>query len=75
VAAYLLALSAFKRRNYGSFNRPRLLAAAALVAFVPLAVALPALAALSAVAALTVALVAYETLRYAEARERIRGAS
>ena len=37
VALYLVALSAFKRRNYGSFNYPRLVAAAVLVALMPLA--------------------------------------
>src|SRR5207245_2712185 len=37
VALYLTALSAFKRRNVGSFNRPRLFTAGALVALVPAA--------------------------------------
>jgi low temperature requirement A protein (LtrA) len=46
VALYLLALSAFKRRNVGSFNRPRLVVAALLVCLVPVATALPALPAL-----------------------------
>ena len=75
VAAYLVALSAFKRRNYGSFNQPRLGAAIVLVALVPVAHVVPSLAALGAVAAVTVSLIAYETVRYAEARERIRHAS
>jgi low temperature requirement protein LtrA len=72
VALYLLALSAFKRRNYGSFNLPRLVAAALLVALAPLATAIPALVALGVVASVTVSLISYETLRYADARERIR---
>jgi low temperature requirement protein LtrA len=75
VAAYLVALSAFKRRNYGSFNQPRLVAAIVLVALVPVAHVVPSLAALGAVAAVTVSLIAYETVRYAAARERIRHAS
>ena len=74
VALYLLALSAFKRRNYGSFNYPRLAGAAVLVALVPIAGATRPLVALGLVAAVTVALIAYETLRYAAARERIRHA-
>jgi low temperature requirement protein LtrA len=74
VALYLVALSAFKRRNYGSFNRPRLVASAVLVALVPLATAVPALVALALVATLSACLIAYETRRYAEARTRIRGA-
>jgi low temperature requirement protein LtrA len=72
VALYFLALSAFKRRNVGSFNRPRLAAAAVLVAFTPLATRLPALLSLAIVASVACALIAFEALRYAEARERIR---
>jgi low temperature requirement protein LtrA len=75
VALYLLALSAFKRRNVGSFNYPRLVASAALVALAFLATAVPALLSLGLVAAVTCALIAYEVRRYAEARERIRHGS
>jgi len=71
-ALYLLALSAFKRRNIGSWNHPRLVAASALVALAPIATAIPALLALGLVAAVSVALVAYEFVAYAEARDRIR---
>jgi low temperature requirement protein LtrA len=74
VALYLLALSTFKRRNYGSFNYPRLVAAAALLALVPLAGAVRPPIALGLVAAVTAALIAYETRRYAAARDRIRHA-
>jgi low temperature requirement protein LtrA len=73
-ALYLLALSAFKRRNIGSWNYPRLVAASALAALAPIATAIPALVALGLVATLSVGLVAYEFVRYAEARERIRHA-
>jgi low temperature requirement protein LtrA len=69
---YLLALSAFKRRNVGSWNRPRLVAAALLAVLVPLATGVPALAALALVALVTVALIAVEVMLYAEARQRIR---
>jgi low temperature requirement protein LtrA len=72
VALYLLALSAFKRRNIGSFNQPRLVAAAALAILAPAATEMPALIALALVAAVACGLIAYETWRYAEARERIR---
>jgi low temperature requirement protein LtrA len=75
VALYLLALSVFKRRNIGSFNYPRLVAASALVGLAPIATAIPALLALGLVAAVGVALVAYEFVAYAEARDRIRHAS
>jgi low temperature requirement protein LtrA len=74
VALYLLALSAFKRRNYGSFNYPRLVAAAVLLALIPFAGAVRPPIALGLVAAVTAALIAYETRRYAAARDRIRHA-
>jgi low temperature requirement protein LtrA len=72
VSLYLLALSAFKRRNVGSFNRPRLTAATLLVAVVPAAMRLPALASLALVSTIACSLIAFETRRYAEARDRIR---
>ena len=72
VACYLVALSAFKRRNIGSFNYPRLVAAALLVALAPVATAVPALLSLAVVACIACGLVGYEALRYAEARDRIR---
>jgi low temperature requirement protein LtrA len=71
-ALYLVALSAFKRRNIGSFNYPRLVAASALIVLAPIATAIPAIVALGLVAAVGVALVSYETVAYAEARDRIR---
>jgi low temperature requirement protein LtrA len=71
-ALYFLALSAFKRRNIGSFNYPRLVAASALVVLAPIATAIPALLAVGLVAAISVALVSYEFVAYAEARDRIR---
>ena len=75
VALYLLALSALKRRNIGSWNYPRLVAAALLVVLTPVATQIPALLSLGLVALVSCGLVAYETWRYAEARDRIRHAS
>jgi len=72
VALYLLALSLLKRRNIGSFNQPRLVAAALLALLVPVATRIPAVVSLGLVAAVMCGLVAYETWRYAEARDRIR---
>jgi low temperature requirement protein LtrA len=71
-AMYFLALSTFKRRNIGSFNQPRLVAAVVLVALVPVATGIPALLALALVAVVCCALIGYESVRYAEARDRIR---
>jgi len=72
VALYLIALSAFKRRNVGSFNRPRLVTAAVLLALIGLATRVSALLSLALVAAASCALIAYEVVRYAQARDRIR---
>ncbi|HYY34493.1 MAG TPA: low temperature requirement protein A, partial [Gaiellaceae bacterium] len=72
VALYLVALSGLKRRNIGSWNYPRLVASALLAGVAPLATQIPALASLALVAAIACGLVAYETVRYAESRDRIR---
>jgi low temperature requirement protein LtrA len=61
VALYLLADVAFRRRMLGRLETPRIVAAAACAAALPLALAIPALAALAVVAAVCVALVAYES--------------
>jgi low temperature requirement protein LtrA len=71
-ALYLLALSTFKRRNIGSFNRPRLVVTVLLIASIPLVTRLSALLALGLVALASCALIAYEVVRYAEARDRVR---
>jgi low temperature requirement protein LtrA len=72
VALYLVALSALKRRNIGSFNYPRLVAAALLAVLAVVATAMPALLALGLVAGIACGLIAYETVRYAETRDRVR---
>ena len=72
VALYLVALSALKRRNIGSFNRPRLVAAAALAVLAPIATVVPALVALALVAVIACGLIAYEVVRYADTRDRVR---
>ena len=72
VALYLVSLSAFKRRNIGSFNRQRLVAAALLLALIPVATAVSALLALALVAAVSCGLIAFEVTRYTETRRRIR---
>jgi low temperature requirement protein LtrA len=72
VALYLVALSAFKRRNIGSFNRQRLVVAALLCCLIPITTRIPALAALGIVAAASCGLVGFEFIRYSETRKRIR---
>lgn len=73
-AVYLLAHVAFRLRNMHSLNRRRLFCAVALLALVPAAVELgpPSLVTLAVLAAILSALIAYEALRFAESRERIR---
>jgi low temperature requirement protein LtrA len=73
-ALYLLAHVAFRLRNMHSLNRRRLLCALVLLALLPATLALrpPSLATLAVLAALLSALIAYEALRFAEARDRIR---
>jgi low temperature requirement protein LtrA len=72
LALYLVALSTFKRRNIGSFNRQRLLVAAVLCGLIPAATRVPALAALAMVTAAACGLIGFEFARYSEARDRIR---
>ena len=69
---YLLAHVAFRLRNVHTLSRQRLLCALLLLALLPLAVELPALATLAMLAAVLTALLAYEALRFSEARDRVR---
>jgi low temperature requirement protein LtrA len=71
-ALYLLAHVAFRWRNVHRFSAERLLCAAVLVALLPVAIELPALATLAMLAAALSALIAYETVRFAELRDRLR---
>jgi low temperature requirement protein LtrA len=72
VAVYLLAHLAFRLRNVGSINRPRAVVAVVLL-LAPLgAQYLPALAALAVLALVLGVLIAFEVVRYAEARAAVR---
>ena len=71
-ATYLLAHVAFRWRNVHTLNRQRLGLAIVMLALLPLAVELPALAMITTVAVLLGALIAFETHRYGESRERVR---
>ncbi len=72
VATYLLAHVAFRWRNIHTLNVHRFVAVAALLALAPVAAALPALAALAILAAVRVLLVAYDVVRFADARYNVR---
>jgi low temperature requirement protein LtrA len=73
-ALYLLAHVAFRLRNMHTLSRRRLVCAVVLIALAPATVALDvsSLATLGVLAAILTALILYEVLRYADARERVR---
>src|ERR1019366_9025894 len=71
-AMYLLAHVAFRLRNMHTLSTRRLLCACVLLALLPVGTALPAIATLGILAALLTVLIAYEALRYAEARDHVR---
>ena len=72
VAMYFLAHVAFRLRNVHTLSRRRVVVAVLLVATIPLATHVDALAAVGFVAVVCAALIAYETVRYREARARVR---
>jgi low temperature requirement protein LtrA len=72
LALYLVAHVAFRMRNVGSVNWARIVAALVCLALIALATQIAAVAVLGLLLAVFVALVAFEAVRYAEARARIR---
>lgn len=72
VALYLLGHVAFKLRALRTFATARAVAAAAILAAIPLAVRLPALASLGLLVAVVVVLIASEVIRHAEQRAQVR---
>jgi Bacterial low temperature requirement A protein (LtrA) len=71
-ALYLLAHVAFRWRNVHTLNRQRLACALLLFGAIPVAVELPSLVTLGALAAFLTALIAFEAIHFADARDRIR---
>jgi low temperature requirement protein LtrA len=71
-ALYLLGQIAFRERVLGTFSSHRALAAAALLALIPLALGADALVGLAAVATVLALLIGYEALHFREARARVR---
>jgi low temperature requirement protein LtrA len=71
-AVYLLGHVAFRWRNVHRFSSARLLTAVLLVALIPLAIEIDALLTIALVAIVLAALIAYETSRFAELRDRMR---
>jgi low temperature requirement protein LtrA len=71
-AVYLLAHVAFRLRNVSTVAWHRLACALLLLALIPVGKEIPALASLGLVVGLLSALIAYEAVRFAEARDRVR---
>ena len=71
-ALFLLAQFAFRLRMRGTYGVRRVVVAIAVLALLPFRSQLSALTMLAAVSALLVAMISYEVVRYAEARERVR---
>jgi low temperature requirement protein LtrA len=71
-AIYLLAHVAFRWRNVHRFSTQRLVTAILLFALIPLATELDALLTLVLLAALLCALIVYETVQFADLRDRLR---
>jgi len=71
-ALYLLSLVAFRLRMVGSISRSRTVAAAVLLATLPIGTRIGALPDLALATGVVSCLIAYEAIRYAEDRHRIR---
>ena len=72
IALYLVAHVAFRLRNVRTLNKHRIVVALVLLGLLLFVDDLPALVALAIVAGLCCGLVAYEALRFREARARVR---
>ena len=72
VALYLLGHIGFRLRNVGTFNKHRTVATVVVLALIPLALEADALVSVAAVTAVLLVLIAYEAIRFREARERVR---
>jgi low temperature requirement protein LtrA len=71
-AVYLLAHVAFRWRNVHRFSSARVLTAVVLAALIPVATEVDAIVTIALVAVVLSALIAYETNRFAELRDRMR---
>lgn len=72
LALYLLAHVAFRWRNVHRFSTQRVVVAAALLALIPVVTEIEALVSVGIAVVVLWALIAYETWRFAELRDRLR---
>jgi low temperature requirement protein LtrA len=73
-ALYYAGHIGFRLRNVGTLNRQRLVVALLCLALIPVMTEVDALVALAVAAAITCGLIAYEAIRFREARARVRAA-
>ena len=74
IALYYAGHLGFRLRNVRTLNRPRLVALVACLCLIPAAREVDAIVALALAAGVTSAVIAFETIRYADARRRVRQA-
>jgi len=72
IATYLLGLVAFRYRHKRTWNRNKLIAAAVLLALIPVGTVIPALATLAIATALLALLIVVEYAGYDERRDELR---
>jgi low temperature requirement protein LtrA len=72
VALYYAGHLGFRLRNVGTINRPRLVALVLCLALIAVGTEVDAIVALALATCVTSGVIAYEAIRYAEARRRIR---
>jgi low temperature requirement protein LtrA len=72
IALYYAGHVGFRLRNVRTLNKQRLAAIFVCVALIPVATEVDAIVAVALASAVTSSVIAYEALRYAEARDRIR---
>jgi low temperature requirement protein LtrA len=72
IALYYAGHLGFRLRNVRTLNRPRLVALVVCLALIPLGTEVDALVAVALAAGVTSAVIAYEAIRYADARYRVR---
>ncbi len=72
VAAYFLALSAFRRRNIGRWNRSRLALGVGLLLLIPVGTQIAAIWSLLTLAGVLIAYTTYEVRTHGEGRAQIR---
>jgi low temperature requirement protein LtrA len=72
VSLYLLSLVAFRWRNVHTLSLRRLVCAVVVLGLIPLAKHIPSLATLSLLTAMAILVIAYEVIRYSDARGALR---